>query len=133
MRLSIVSAVAFALLAVPAAAEPGGKRKGEARESASTGDVVAGVLITAAERALMREYYVEHRQEFGGKHLPPGIAKNLKRGKPLPPGIAKKMPGGLAARMPNRPGYEYQVVGTDVLLVEVATGVIADLLRGVFR
>lgn len=135
----LVPVAALALLAVPATADPGGKahkggpRNAEVHDGAGAAEMVAGVLIGAAERALIRDYYVGHRTEFTGGRLPPGIAKNLARGKPLPPGIAKKMPGGLLGRLPHRPGYEYRVVGPDVLLVEVATGVIADLVRDIFR
>ena len=62
--------------------------------------------------------------------LPPGIAKNLARGKPLPPGIAKKaLPGDLSRRLPPvRDGYERIIVDGRVLLVEIATQVIHDIL-----
>jgi len=64
------------------------------------------------------------------KGLPPGIAKNLARGKPLPPGIAKKqLPGALNFSLPQvENGYERTIVGNDVLLVEVDTGKIADII-----
>lgn len=75
---------------------------------------------------------------MGGKHtgykaLPPGIAKNLARGKPLPPGIAKKaVPSGMLSGLPVHPGYEWQVVGRDLVLMQTGTDVIADVLRDVF-
>jgi Ni/Co efflux regulator RcnB len=64
------------------------------------------------------------------KGLPPGIAKNLERGKPLPPGIAKRdLPDDLDSSLPNRhDGYERTVVGNDVVLVEIDTGKIADII-----
>ena len=65
--------------------------------------------------------------------LPPGIRKNLARGKPMPPGIAKKMvPGAMLARLPVHPGYEWRVAGSDLILVAIATSVVADVLSGVF-
>ncbi|CAM4343002.1 anti-virulence regulator CigR family protein [Bordetella muralis] len=65
--------------------------------------------------------------------LPPGIRKNLARGKPLPPGIAKKMvPGPMLAHLPVHPGYEWQVAGTDLILVAIGTAIIADVLFDVF-
>lgn len=95
---------------------------------------MGAVVIGAVERALIREYFQDHPAMVGGgDNLPPGIRKNLARGKPMPPGIAKKMPGDLYARLPPRPGYDYRVVGADVLLVEVATGVIVDLVRDILR
>ncbi|MHA5498442.1 anti-virulence regulator CigR family protein [Pseudomonas aeruginosa] len=66
-----------------------------------------------------------------GSSLPPGIQKNLARGKPLPPGIAKKLDSRLLGRLPHYEGYEWQQVGTDLLLVTIATGVIYEVLSGV--
>lgn len=85
--------------------------------------------ITAA---LAREYALE--VGLGGySSLPPGIRKNLARGKPLPPGIAKKLvPGSLLGRLPRHPGYEWRIAGTDLILISVATAVIADILYNVF-
>lgn len=54
--------------------------------------------------------------------LPPGIRKNLARGKPLPPGIAKRFDNRLLGQLPRYEGYEWQQVGTDVVLVTLATG-----------
>ena len=66
--------------------------------------------------------------------MPPGIAKNLARGKPLPPGIAKQyVPGPMLARLPQHPGYEWRVVGSDLVLVGIQTAIVADVLVGVFR
>jgi len=68
------------------------------------------------------------------KPLPPGIRKNLARGKPLPPGIAKKtLAPDLVRLLPPRSGYEVVQVGWDVVLVEVATGIIHDVLMDVIR
>ena len=66
--------------------------------------------------------------------LPPGIRKNLERGKPLPRGIARKqVPGALRSELAVPTGYEVIEVGLDVLLVEVATGLIHDVLMDVVR
>ncbi|WP_191630966.1 anti-virulence regulator CigR family protein [Pseudomonas fluorescens] len=67
-----------------------------------------------------------------GPALPPGIQKNLARGKPLPPGIAKKLDGRLVGHLPHYDGYEWQQVGTDLLLVALATGLIYEVLNGAF-
>lgn len=89
-----------------------------------------------------REYYHEHEHDYddeGGhgkgkehkkKGLPPGIAMKLERGGTMPPGIAKQfLPGDLDRQLPPVPrGYERRVVGSDVLLVEIDTGRIADII-----
>ena len=63
--------------------------------------------------------------------LPPGIRKNLARGKPLPPGIAKRFDNRLLGQLPRYEGYEWQQVGTDVVLVTLATGLIYEILQNV--
>lgn len=46
-----------------------------------------------AERTRVLGYFATYRDEAHG--LPPGLAKNLRRGKPLPPGWQKKLQPGL--------------------------------------
>lgn len=90
--------------------------------------VSAGISLTDA-RAVAERY-----QMTGQTALPPGIRKNLAKGKPLPPGIAKKsVPAAMLAQLPQHQGYEWQVVGTDLILVSIATAVIADVLVDVFH
>lgn len=127
-----LAALTVALLAAPVAADPGGKNRHDDERQSSAGADLGRAVISAAERALIQDYYQQHPVS-SVDDLPPGIRKKLARGKPLPPGIAKKFPGELSGRMPPRPGYGYRVVGADVLLVEVATGVIVDLLKDVLR
>ncbi|OZI46119.1 hypothetical protein CEK29_04275 [Bordetella genomosp. 5] len=82
---------------------------------------------------MARDYAVQYGVT-GMAGLPPGIQKNLARGKPLPPGIAKKMvPGGMLAHLPVYPGYEWRIAGSDLILVAIAGGIIADVLFDVFR
>ena len=87
----------------------------------------AGISVLDA-RQLVRHYQVS-----GGRQLPPGIRKQLARGKPLPPGIEKKVgQSEFLASLPRHDGYEWQICGTDLVLVAVATAVIADVLFDVF-
>ena len=96
-------------------------------------------VFTQDEITIIRDYYAEHpvgQPGKGGKQkskpLPPGIAKNLARGKPLPPGIAKQqLPTDLLRELPPVPqGYDRVVVDGQVLLVDIATQVIADVIEG---
>lgn len=92
------------------------------------GDLIrAGISIVAARQLALDGGFI------GYKPLPPGIAQNLARGKQLPPGIAKRMvPGGMLSRLPVHPGYEWRILGSDLVLVYAATSVIADVLQNVF-
>lgn len=78
---------------------------------------------------------VERRDYTGYSSLPPGIRKNLARGKPIPPGIAKqrRMPNRLEERLPDYSGYEWRIYGSDLVLVETANGIIAEVLSGILR
>lgn len=66
--------------------------------------------------------------------LPPGIRKNLQRGKPLPPGIARHwLDGRLERELPRYPGHEWVRVGSDLVLVSVATRLINEVLYDIFN
>jgi hypothetical protein len=105
--------------------------------SQAKADVGVSVVFSKGEINVIAHWYDEHRAPVSNgkgrnkpKGLPPGIAKNLARGKPLPPGIAKQvLPSGLIALLPQPPnGYERMVVGGKILLVNIATRVIHDIL-----
>lgn len=101
-------------------------------------DVSAGVVFTQDEVRIIAAWYQEHGRDSGVRHkgngkpkgLPPGIARNLARGKALPPGIARQhLPVALVNALPAPPrGFERVIVDGRVLLVEVATQVIHDVL-----
>ena len=145
----VMLAVSFSLVSAPAFADPpDGKgrphktekhvkekykkakknKKGQEHDVGAVSLVMAGITVPEA-RHLASEYH-----HTGYASLPPGIKKNLARGKPLPPGIAKKrVPSGMLSRLPEHAGYEWRIAGTDLILVAVATGMVADGLCGVFR
>ncbi|HLO96872.1 MAG TPA: anti-virulence regulator CigR family protein [Burkholderiaceae bacterium] len=134
------------ILALPALAKPPeghghgkGHNKHEDRDERQEGANVsvrgdAGGLVSVDisvgdVRVWVRESGVRERYA----DLPPGIRKNLARGKPLPPGIAKRLPPpALHQRLPQYPGYEWQVVGKDLVLVAATTLVVAAVLNAVF-
>ena len=105
--------------------------------SLASAELGVGVVFSKGEISIIAGWYQDQRgpsSRGNGKKkpkgLPPGIAKNLARGKPLPPGIAKQvLPHGLIALLPPPShGYERIIVDGKVLLVEVATHVIHDIL-----
>ena len=110
--------------------------------SAHAGEVGVNVAFSDGEISIIEAYYRDHdaggrggkgKAGKGNKGLPPGIAKNLQRGKPLPPGIAKQaLPSGLVTLLPPPPkGFERIEIAGKVLLVEIATQVIHDVLEDV--
>jgi len=101
-------------------------------------EVGISIVFSDDEVRIINAYYRDHvtTKDHKGKKphgLPPGIAKNLQRGKPLPPGIAKQhLPHGLHESLPPPPsGYERIIVDGRVLLVEIATRVIHDILTDI--
>ncbi len=102
---------------------------------AVAGELRVDVHFSSHETAVIREYFAENKSnkphgKKSAKSLPPGIEKNLRRGKALPPGIAKRaLPGNLSERLPPAPkGYERIVVSGKILLIDIATQVIHDIL-----
>ncbi len=96
------------------------------------------VVFSDKEISIINSWYKDHGSSEGKrgkkeKGLPPGIAKNLARGKPLPPGIAKKyLPTELNLMLPPpRRGFERIIVDGKVLLVEIATRVVHDILADI--
>lgn len=68
----------------------------------------------------------------GNQGIPPGLAR---KGGALPPGIAKRqLPNNLLSQLPPPPqGYERVIVDKDVLLVNIATQVVHDVLTHVLE
>ena len=139
-----VTCLALACGSLPAMADPGnGKGQGNAKGNSShnedhggkgkksgDGNWNGGPSINRASVLGVVDGYRDYWTP--GPALPPGIQKNLARGKPLPPGIAKKLDGRLIGRLPHYDGYEWQQVGTDLILVALATGLIYEVLNGAF-
>ncbi len=143
----ILAAVLVLLLAAAGPALAQGKSNGKGKgnsgkpnDGMATEDVVEGVtagvlgaVLGDDEKRIIRNYFGEHPKAAGKvKELPPGIRKKIARGGTMPPGIAKQvLPDGLHRQLPQRDGYGYEIVGTDVVLVENATRVVVDVLRDV--
>ena len=108
-------------------------------------EIGAEVVFSDGEIAAIRAYYDNAGSSTGSaggmgmgmsgglSALPPGIAKNLGRGKPLSPGIAKQvLPIALVNTLPPVPeGYARIIVAGKILLVEIATQVITDVITDV--
>ncbi len=111
--------------------------------TAAAADLDVSIRFSSSEISVIHDFFHDyhldnhldnHLDKKGGKKgskpLPPGIAKNLERGKPLPPGIAKRsLPNDLLVRLPPvADGYERVVIAGKILLIEIATQIIHDVL-----
>lgn len=122
LSLGLVLSATF-LVATPASASAQGRDK---RDSTPT---VVSITLSPELRVQIKGFY-STLGATGTKALPPGIRRRLARGKGLPPGIAKRAaPAALSSRVHLPAGYEIVEVGLDVVLVEVATNIIHDILR----
>ena len=151
--LAIIFAVPL-LLAAPALVDAAGKNKNKGQgkggpapthtqgksDDISTGDLLA-TIISATERALIGDYVHKAKKSTGGlppglanRPLPPGLQKHIDRTGRLPPGLEKRrLPGDLRGLLPDRKGQDYRVVGNDIVLIETATNLILDIMKGVLR
>ncbi len=138
------------LLAAPALADAAGKNKGKGGPApthtqsksgnVSTGDLLA-TIISATERALIGDYVHKAKKSKKGlppglanRPLPPGLQKHIQRTGRLPPGLQKRaLPSDLRGLLPRRTGQDYRVVGNDIVLIEIATGLILDIIQGALR
>lgn len=127
-RLAVSATVAILVAGfVPTGAQAQGRGRGGGGAQAAP----AVDTLSLDVKLRIREFYQAHPVE-DAKPLPPGIRRNLARGKPLPPGIAKKTaPEDVRSVVSVPEGFELVEVGLDVLLVEVATDLIHDVLRDV--
>ncbi len=79
------------------------------------------------ESRYVRDYYRSH--QWDAKPLPHG--KHFAIGHRVPASYRHPLPRDLRGHFPSRPGYEPYIVGNDVVLIAVATGVIVDILSQV--
>jgi len=120
---------------------PSHQESGWGGGSHSPGDSItvspAGVTLRFDDTVirLVNDWYRANPTIYAGyPSLPPGIARNLERGKPLPPGIAKRfLPNGLNALLPPPPnGYGRFMIGDDLVLIELSSGLISDMAEILF-
>lgn len=111
-------------------------------------------VFSAAEKAVIEEYFdiKTDKNDADKKHkknkhkglppglakkdkLPPGLQKQLEKNSRLPPGLAKnELPASLQNKLyPPKKGTRRYVVGNDVVLIDTATDVILDIIRGAIR
>ena len=121
------------LLALPLLASAPAETEAQGRGNRGRASASSGITLSVDVRVQIQEFY-SARPASGVEALPPGIRRRLERGKALPPGIAKKVaPPELQSRLELPGGFEIIEVGLDVLLVEIATNIIHDVLMDIVR
>lgn len=113
-----------------------GQRGGDHGQNGAGGIDPRSVLAAGATAALVSALLGGQTQQLnvGAKPLPPGIQKKLARGKPLPPGIAKqRVPQPLSLRLPPVDGHDWIRIGTELVLVGIATSVVSQVIHNVFN
>ncbi len=102
-----------------------------------------GIGFSLDEKEIISAFFgVGGKQDKGGKGgkggkgvgsqgLPPGLAMNGK----MSPGIAKRhLPLILAGQLPKPPkGFERVIVDDDILLIEIATNIIHDVITDIVK
>ncbi|MBM3621908.1 MAG: RcnB family protein [Alphaproteobacteria bacterium] len=148
--LGVIAATLALALAPAALAQGQGHGKGQGRGGppdhvqpapttapAPRGSASVSVTIGAADQGVIRQYYGQQASQgfcppgLAKKNngcMPPGQAKKWAIGQPLPAGVAYfALPPALLGRLTPAPnGYAYVQVGSDVLLMGVATRIIAS-------
>lgn len=82
--------------------------------------------------ASVHQAFREHRGQIGqGGPVPANV--RIQRGKPLPHGYGKRLDDRALQGLPHYQGYEWRRVGSDVVLVTVATGIVYTILQGVLN
>lgn len=152
MRALLIPAMAFALLIAPAlpamaSNDNHGRGHGRGQQEEATQQEKhkshkfyplerrAGVSFQSAERQIITEWFETKKGSSNYSKLPPGLARQIQLNGTLPPGLAKHgLPPGLEKRLGKAPkGYERIIVGRDVVLADIVTGAVVDILRDIIR
>ena len=117
--------------------QPDQVQPGHGPGPAPSGGASVSLTIGVPDQGVIRQYYGQQASQgfcppgLAKKNngcMPPGQAKKWAVGQPLPTGIAYyPLPAALLGRLSPAPnGYAYVQVGSDVLLMGVATRIIAS-------
>lgn len=101
-------------------------------------NTTVAIIFSDRDRQLIGDYYAGGKKRLPPglakkKQLPPGLQKQLERNGQLPPGLQERgLPGELERKLSQLPeDYARVVIGTDVVLKNIKTRVIVDIIRDV--
>ena len=99
------------------------------RLSSTTGSIVVEGISVRSARELARTRGLINR-----KQLPANLRRQMQEGQALPTSVpVQELPANFTEALPVVAGHEWRSAGTDLLLVNTQTRVIARILRGPLR
>ena len=115
-------------------------RERESAQNSFKYDAKIEVRFSNYDREMIQRYYYGYGKRKGlpsglakkGK-LPPGLQKQIARNGQLPPGLqAKYLPYDLEKRLDRLPrNYVRLRIGTDIVLMDIPTRVILDVIKDI--
>ena len=148
LRRVVFSLLACSLLTVPALAQGNGKARGhdkkDKKDKKDDGDHGDGkYYFQTRDREVVTTYYTKHGKGLPpglakrNGNLPPGLEKQLQRNGSLPPGLDKKMepcPVEITRELPPLPpDHRRGVIGASIVVFNVRTNIVVDVMHDVVR
>ena len=147
IRHMLVLALAGAVLAGPAIAQPGWEGKGSGKgkgKSAERARIESRSYFQDQHRVVVRDYYdTQYRRGFcppglakkNNGCMPPGQAKKWQVGRPLPRDVIfYDVPPSVVVQLGTPPrGHRFVRVASDILLIAIGTGLVIDAIEDLGR
>jgi hypothetical protein len=150
LRLASAGLMAGSLLTISTWAQGNGhgngKGKGHDKHEQgddNTGHGNAGYAFRSQDREIVTTYYSKHGSGLPpglakrNGDLPPGLEKQLRRNGTLPPGLQKKLqpcPIEISRQLPPLPpDYQRSIIGANIVLFNVKTNIVVDVMMDVVR
>lgn len=140
--------MACSVTTIPALAQGNSHGNGKAKghDKKDKGDDGRGAdqyQFRPQDREYISSYYSKHGkgmppgQAKKNGNLPPGLEKQLQRNGTLPPGLQKKMqpcPVEITRQLPPLPpDYQRSVIGASIVVFNVKTNIVVDVMADVVR
>jgi hypothetical protein len=147
IRLFFAALLTCSVATVPALAQGNGngKAKGHDKDKKDKNDDRGPdqYQFRPQDREYISSYYSKHGkgmppgQAKKNSNLPPGLEKQLERNGALPPGLRKKMqpaPVEITRQLPPLPpDYQRSVIGASIVVFNVKTNIVVDVMADVVR
>ena len=145
LAAAVVAVAAMTMCATPVLANPGnGNGNGNSGNHGNSGNKGNSGHSQKGHADQKNNAQSEQRKNYGKPdHVDSDISYNVARQyavrygltgyKSLPPGIARKsVPPSMLNQLPYYPGYEWQVIGDNLVLIALSTAIVTAVINGVF-